>query len=382
MTKILYKILLASLLVSLLQCSKVKEIPKPKDSYALTINKISINNKTSIDTVYYSITPKDDKKIILQIDSLGNSSWTNSNANVSIVSQTETYVLVKRTNNFNNLDLKIDALAYGSVQSSVTIPYANGTINTGGNTSGTDKILFQAGNEWVVWDLKNNKKLYSTSLYLNIVDYNSQTGMILVLNGSYLQFYNENFTKSTITDFYSYYLNYAFNIRFSGSGNDVSFVENYYNYGRNFDSQGTLSSNNYMYDYNSNNTKSIYAELVYSSNSGYYNLNYVKNGAIKTIESSYYKSDFTNYNLVEVSKDGKYILYNYGSNLNVYNTSNSSKKTIYYYNYNTASFNSTTSKICYLENSELAIYDINSNSISYPLQNTSYGNSYIYYTFW
>ncbi len=379
MTKFITSLLFVLTLIFIFSCKK-KVFPE-EGKYKITIDSIRKSTTTSdYDTIWFTVSPQDGKKTIVRV-----SGYTNDYgyANPKIVNATDKYLVLDRNiQGYNNSSrIRIAVLAYGSAQSYDDVPYLT-TTKTTNNSQLSGKILFKTNSNWVLWDLKANKVISTASSSLEVVDYNSTTGKILVKSGSYLYYYNEDFT--TYKNYYIANLSSnASNLCFNGTSNSVSYFDAYDNFGHQFTPPSTNSTTQleyyYYYMYQFNASQNAQAHVMYSSSSYYYLRYSINSGLYQT--ASYASSN--SFNNIEISNDGKYLLYTYNSKLTIYNTSTLSTIDLANYSYYKPCFDNTFTKVSFIDlSNRLTIYDIQSGGTSYPLYNTSYGIYNIYQAYW
>lgn len=383
MTKFSSSLLFIIILISSISCQK--KVTPEIEKYTISIDSIRKSIDVSgYDTIWFSVSPKDGKKPIVIVDPKDYESNYRQYANPNVVKATDTYLVLSRDfPEYQNIGtIQLTLLAYGTRQSSVTASYV-----TSKATSSTlnGKILFRTSSYWVLWDLKTNKAISTASSSLDVVDYNSTTGQILVRSGSvsYLYYYNENFT--VYNNYYIANLSYyTSNWCFLGTSNTVSYFNSYDDLGHLFTPPSTntttaLESSYYsMYQFNA--SEYAHAHIMYSSFNSYYYIRYsINNGSYKIAATSYYDY-FKN---IEISKDGKYLLYTYNNELRLFNTGTQSSINTSNYTNIKPCFDNSFSKVCFIDTyNRLAIYDIDGKTTSYPLDGTAYGSNYIYQAYW
>lgn len=374
MTKFITSLLFALALIFIFSCKK-KVFPE-EGKYKITIDSIRKSTTTSdYDTIWFTLSPKDGKTPIVAIrdNEYGF-------ANPKIVSSTDKYLVLSRNfSGYNNYaNIRITVLAYGIQQSYAEAPYST-TPKTNNNIKLSGKILFQTNSNWVLWDLGTQKVISTASFNLEVVDYNSTLGKILVKSGSYLYYYNEDF--STYSSYYNSDYNYSSNYCFDGPSTSISYFSTHDRYGHKFTPSSTFSPilpdnySNYLFSFNTSQNTNAYVTYYHNY---YYELRFSNNNNIyQTISSS----NYNNYDNIEVSSNGSYILYTYDYALKIYDVNKNSTITPYISTYNKACFDNTSSKVSFVTSNQLGIYDITSGDIIYPFSNSSY-NSIIYQAYW
>jgi hypothetical protein len=382
MTKFNTSLLFIIILILSLSCQK--KVTPEIQKYTISIDSIRKSFDVSgYDTVWFSVSPKDEKKPIVIVNQYEYNGYYEKYANPNIVKATDKYLVLTRDfPEYSNLaNIQLTLLAYGTVQSSTNTPYVTSII---ANDKSSGKILFQTyTQQWVIWDIKTNKMVSTSSLNLNIVDYNSTSGQILVKDGYYLKLYNEKFDLISTSGYFPSILN-AKNLCFTGIGNSVSYYSSHDNLGHNFTFTNTetktSSESSFYYMYNYNASQNVKAYL--SRYGSYYYLRYsINNSSYNTAITEYYNyfSDF------EISNNGTYLIYNYNGTLRLHNLQDWASSYINISNNSNYKpcLNGNSNKISFIDiYNKLEIYDIQSNTVSYPLNGTTYGSSSIIAAYW
>jgi hypothetical protein len=370
---------LFSVLAFIFICSCKKKVFPEDEKYTISIDSIRRSASVSdYDTIWFTVSPQDGKKTIISVNGSTN---TYLHANPEIINATEHYLVLNRNfPNYNNgSQIRLTVLAYGFQQGYIDTPYLTTTTTTSNNIKLSGKILFQTNSNWVLWDLGTQKVISTASFNLEVVDYNSTLGKILVKSGSYLYYYNEDF--STYSSYYISDYNYSSNYCFDGPSTSISYFSTYDRYGHKFTPSSTFSPilpdnhSNYLFSFNTSQNTNAYVTYYHNY---YYELRFSNNNNMyQTISSS----NYNNYDNIEVSSNGSYILYTYDYALKIYDVNKNSTITPYISTYNKACFDNTSSKVSFVKSNQLGIYDITSGDIIYPFSNSSY-NSIIYQAYW